>query len=124
MNRTITVDDRSYTIAPMKFRQAREIFRPDAEVFGANCAMVAACLNNASVAPASGAGPSAASGQAPDAGATFWTAEDVLDLPYLDGQTLVLACMEMNGLKAASGEAQPQPAKTGPAGDPDLAAQA
>ena len=80
MNRTVTIEDRTYQIAPMKFGQGRVIFTADADPFEANCAMVATCLNNA------------------DGG--MRTGADVQALPYPDGTALVLACMELNGLKA------------------------
>ena len=85
MTRTITVDDRTYTIAPMTFGEGREIFKPGADPFEANCEMVAACLNHTD-------------------DSTRWSAEKVQMLPYPDGQALVLACMELNGLRA-KGEA-------------------
>jgi hypothetical protein len=102
MNRTVKIDDRTYTIAPLKFGQAREIFSQGKDAFEANCEMVAACLNNADVAS-----PSAAAGYSPSApqpagggaGATLCTGEKVKDLPYPDGQALMLACLEINGLK-------------------------
>jgi hypothetical protein len=89
MTRTITVDDRTYTIAPMTFGEGREIFKPGADPFEANCEMVARCLNNARRNPADD---------------DRWSAEQVQMLPYPDGQALVLACMELNGLRA-KGEA-------------------
>jgi hypothetical protein len=108
MNRTVTVEDRTYTIAPMTFGQGREIFKPDADPFEANCAMVAACLNNAHVAPE-----------------PALSAADVQSLPYPDGQALVLACMELNGLrsKGEAGAAQDRPSepKAGSPGTPDAA---
>ena len=82
MNRTITIEDRDYSIAPMRFGQSRDIFSPGIDPFDSNCRMVAACLNNA------------------DGGAR--TIEDVQNLPYTDGNALVTACIEMNGLKLSS----------------------
>lgn len=105
MNRTVTIESRSYTIAPMKFGQGRDIFRPDADAFAANCAMTAACLNNAKASINIGGTGIVDSHDGP------WTAADVQDLPYADGQALVLACMEINGLKSAKGEAPAAQAK-------------
>jgi hypothetical protein len=95
--------------------------------------MVAACLNNSGVArPPNGACPEqsegaagceatgylpaessvALAGSAGEGGRATWTADAVKALPYPDGQALVLACMEINGLRAAKGEAGAAQART------------
>ena len=83
----VNVGDREYRITTMSFGQGREIFKPEADVFESNCAMVAACLNNA------------------DGGTR--TADDIQALPYADGNALILACLDACGLRpAAAGEAK------------------
>jgi hypothetical protein len=91
MDRTVKIDDRTYTVAPLRFGQAREIFSSGKDAFDANCEMVAACLNN---------------GESSDLGGkdADWTADKVKDLPYPDGQALMLACLEINGLKKVGEE--------------------
>jgi hypothetical protein len=103
--KTVTVNDRTYQLAPMKFGEGRQIFQPGADAFDANCAMVAAGLNNA------------------DGGTR--TADDVKAMPYPDGAALVLACLEINGLKK-TGEApaapdRPSAPKAGAPGAPNAA---
>jgi hypothetical protein len=94
MNRTITIEDRYYIIAPMRFGQSRDIFSPGIDPFDSNCAMVAACLNNA------------------DDGKR--EPSDIEALPYPDGNALVFACLDLCGLRpGASGEAPAAP-KTEP----------
>ena len=71
----------------MTFGQGRKVFSPGADAFSSNCEMVAMCLNNA------------------DEGTR--TAVDVEALPYTDGNALVFACLDLNGLRpAAAGEAE------------------
>ena len=88
MTKTITVNGRTFTIAPMTFGEGRDIFKPGADPFEANCQMAAACLTHG--------------GQA----GTAWTVDSVKQLPFPVGQALVLACLEINGLReTTTGEA-------------------
>jgi len=91
-------------VAPLRFGQAREIFSSGKDAFDANCEMVAACLNNGESSDLGAPLPRSSrdklsAGVAVGGNEEVWTAERVKDLPYPDGQALMLVCLEINGLK-------------------------
>jgi hypothetical protein len=79
--KTLSINNETYTLAPMTFGEGREIFRAGSDPFEANCAMVAACLNHG------------------DGGQR--SAADIKALPYPTGHALVVACLELNGLTSS-----------------------
>jgi hypothetical protein len=90
-NKNIVIGETTYTIAPLTFGQAKEIFKPDVDIDTTNTLLLRYCLNNS--------------------GSTPITDDEVNLLPYPDARQLMRECLELNGLRkektAGTGEAQP-----------------
>ncbi|MGA3211995.1 MAG: hypothetical protein ABSD20_11875 [Terriglobales bacterium] len=116
MTKTLTINGRTFTLAPMTFGEGREIFTPGADPFEANCQMVAVCLNRGMATGGTATGGTAAPGSA------VHTVDTVKDLEFPVAQALVMACLEINGLReTAPGEASAgEAARTTAGGAPAL----